>query len=99
MFIILYSNHYQCLYILYYMEETFITIKKAAEILGVSPLTLRNWDKSGKFPARRHPMNNYRVYRVDDLLKIAEDIEFGKTTTNVRDKVRKLLVQHLDTEN
>jgi len=43
------------------MKEIYFSIKEAAEILGVSSLTLRNWDKSGKFPAQRHPMNNYRV--------------------------------------
>lgn len=78
------------------MDDQFITIKKAAEILGVAPLTLRNWDKSGKFPAKRHPMNNYRVYRVSELLKIAEDIDFNKVSTNSRDKIKKLLVQHLE---
>lgn len=81
-----------------YMEEKFVTIKRASEILGVSPLTLRNWDKSGKFPTSRHPMNNYRVYKVSDLLKIAEDLEFNKTTTNQRNKERKLPIRHLDYE-
>lgn len=78
------------------MDDTYITIKKAAEILGVSPLTLRNWDKAGKFPAKRHPMNNYRVYKVSDLLKIAEDIDFNKSSSNSRDRVKKLLVRHLE---
>ena len=49
------------------MEDKFLTIKKTAEILGVSTLTLRNWDKSGKFKALRHPINNYRVYRATDI--------------------------------
>ena len=40
------------------MKEIYFSIKEAAEILGVSPLTLRNWDKSGKFKAQRQPMNN-----------------------------------------
>ena len=78
------------------MSNQYITIKQASEILGVTPLTLRNWDKSGKFPAKRHPMNNYRVYLVSDLLKVAEDIEFNKSTSNTKDKVKKLLVKHLE---
>ncbi|PIR38412.1 MAG: MerR family DNA-binding transcriptional regulator [Candidatus Zambryskibacteria bacterium CG10_big_fil_rev_8_21_14_0_10_42_12] len=81
------------------MNEQFVTIKKAAEILGVTPLTLRNWDKSGKFPTTRHPMNNYRVYKVSDLMKIAEDLEFNKNTTNKRNEARKLPIRHLDYEN
>jgi len=39
-----------------------MTISRAAELLGVSVPTLRRWDEKGKFPARRHPINNYRVY-------------------------------------
>jgi excisionase family DNA binding protein len=39
-----------------------ITIKEAALILGVSEMTLRRWDAAGKFPARRHPFNGYRLY-------------------------------------
>ncbi len=44
-----------------------ISIKKAAEILGVTPLTLRNWDRDGKLKAMRHPLNNYRVYKRQDI--------------------------------
>ena len=36
-------------------------------MLGVTTLTLRNWDKAGKFAAARHPMNNYRVYTLDQI--------------------------------
>ena len=72
----------------------YVTIKQAALILGVSSLTLRNWDKNGKFPARRHPMNNYRVYRLDDLERIVEDIEVGHALgSNARKKVRQLIVK------
>lgn len=44
-------------------------------MLGVSPLTLRNWDKQGKLAAYRHPMNNYRVYRLDQLELLLRSIE------------------------
>ena len=43
------------------MEKT-LNISEAAEILGTTPETLRRWDKSGKFPSNRHPINNYRIY-------------------------------------
>jgi excisionase family DNA binding protein len=39
-----------------------ITIKEAASLLGVSEPTLRRWDEAGKFRARRHPINGYRLY-------------------------------------
>lgn len=81
------------------MSEVYFSIKEAAEILGVTPLTLRNWDTSGKFRANRHPMNNYRVYKLSALENIIQDIEGGTNTTNTRraDKViKKLMIKHLE---
>jgi excisionase family DNA binding protein len=60
------------------MEKKLISIKEAAEILHVSKLTLRNWDKSGKLSALRHPINNYRVYKMEDIEKIIKQIESGE---------------------
>ena len=60
------------------MEEKFIQIKEAAKILGVSKLTLRNWDKAGKLVALRHPINNYRVYKSEDIEQIIKKIESGE---------------------
>jgi len=44
-------------------------------MLGVSTLTLRNWDKRGRLIAHRHPMNNYRVYKKEDIEKVVNQIE------------------------
>jgi DNA-binding transcriptional MerR regulator len=77
------------------LNTRLITIKKAAEILGVTPLTLRNWDNSGKFPASRHPINGYRVYKVSDIENLLMQIETSKGTRPTKNQVRKLLVQHL----
>jgi len=49
------------------MEKGFVTIKSAAEILGVSIETLRNWDKSGKLKAKRDVHNGYRLYSISDI--------------------------------
>lgn len=57
------------------MEKEFLTIKEAAQMLGVTPLTLRNWDKAGKFTASRHPLNNYRVYQKDQILMFVDDLK------------------------
>lgn len=59
--------------------KELITIKAAAELLGVSEMTLRRWDASGKFAARRHPMNNYRVYGHRDVLKLRDQIRRATT--------------------
>ena len=55
-----------------------LTIKQTAAILGVSEVTLRRWDKSGKFSPHRHPLNGYRCYRREDVLKLRKQIEGGK---------------------
>lgn len=47
--------------------EDYLKIGEAAEKLGVSTETLRRWDKSGKFPSERHPINNYRVYKEEKI--------------------------------
>lgn len=62
------------------MKE-FLNIKEAAKALGVSALTLRNWDKSGKFTASRHPINNYRVYRRTEVEMFLEDMKSKNWTT------------------
>ena len=78
------------------MNNKFITIRDAAKMLDVSKLTLRNWDKSGKLPAYRHPISNYRVYKVEDLEKIIKQIESGeKPVRSKKLKERKLTVIHL----
>lgn len=74
----------------------FMTIKEAAAFLGVTPLTLRNWDKSGKLSATRHPMSNYRIYKVSDLERLMKDIEAGTVPTKAKPRKvtkRKLIVR------
>ena len=81
------------------MEYNFITIKQAAKILGVSSLTLRNWDNSGKFPAGRHPISNYRVYKVADLETLLIEMETSKGRKRPsKNNVKKLIVKHLEEE-
>jgi excisionase family DNA binding protein len=45
----------------------YVQIKEAAALLGVVENTLRNWERSGKIRVYRHPINNYRLYRRDDI--------------------------------
>lgn len=55
----------------------FLRISEAADYLGVSPNTLRNWENAGKVVAVRHPVNGYRLFRrkdLDALLKQVEEI-------------------------
>lgn len=81
-----------------FMYKKFVTIKEAAKILSVSPLTLRNWDSNGKFVAHRHPINNYRVYNIQDVENLLLEIERSKGFKPTRDKIKKLVVRHLGDE-
>ncbi len=42
-------------------------VGEAAKYMGVSTKTLRNWDQSGRLPAKRNPMTRYRYYCKEDL--------------------------------
>jgi excisionase family DNA binding protein len=55
----------------------YLTVQQAASMLGVSSSTLRNWDRSGKLKAVRHPFNGYRLYLHTDLEKILQDVAQG----------------------
>ena len=56
-------------------KKKYLTVKQAASLLEVSPLTLRNWDKSGKLIASRHPLNNYRIYKPEEIELFLRKIE------------------------
>lgn len=49
-------------------------MEQAAAMLGVSIVTLRRWDHTGKFPAKRHPINSYRLYRERDVRRLRDQI-------------------------
>jgi excisionase family DNA binding protein len=76
------------------MNKKYLSIKEAAEYMGVSALTLRNWDKTGKFSPSRHPMNNYRVYDKDELDELYKKLSV-KPKVIPKGKVYSLRVKHL----
>lgn len=55
-------------------EDKLLTIREAAETLGISVDTLRRWDKSGKLPAVRKEGGVHRYYRQEDLDAFASDV-------------------------
>jgi len=70
----------------------YLTVSQAADLLGVSAWTLRNWDKSGKLKPHRHPINGHRLYRHEELAavltaarggpnaRLAPDIDWSQTS-------------------
>lgn len=71
------------------MNERYLTLKDVAKTLGVTPLTLRNWDKKGFLVAYRNPVNNYRVYRYAD---VADFIAAMEKTGPRRGEIQKLQI-------
>ena len=57
--------------------QNLMTITQAAEYIGVTPLTLRNWDKAGKLQAVRNPLNGYRMYDKEELDKFLSLLQKG----------------------
>lgn len=81
---------------LYKMNKEFLSIKEAAAMIGVSPLTLRNWDNSGKFTASRHPINNYRVYKKAEIEMLIEDLRTKhETIKKPKNQAVKLQIRHI----
>jgi DNA (cytosine-5)-methyltransferase 1 len=60
------------------VREEFALVKEAAEMLGVCPNTIRAWGASGKITEYRHPMNDYRLYKREDLEKILREMRKPK---------------------
>ena len=63
--------------------KQFFTVGEAAYILGVTPLTLRNWDRAGKLVADRNPINNYRMYRASNIERFLREMGGGKSTIDI----------------
>lgn len=57
------------------LQPNHLRIAEAANLLGVSISTLRNWDRQGKLSPRRHPINRYRIYDRTEIVQLKERIE------------------------
>ena len=55
--------------------QHYLRIKQAAEFIGVSESTLRNWGRNGKITTYRHPISRYRLYKKADLEGLLKEIE------------------------
>lgn len=59
-------------------SRRYLTVGEAAEALGVTAATLRNWDRLGKLKAARHPINGYRIYYDSQIKALKIAIHGGK---------------------
>ena len=53
----------------------YLRIKAAAQLLGVTENTLRNWENKQKMKVYRHPQNRHRLYDKDDLEQLLSQIK------------------------
>jgi DNA-binding transcriptional MerR regulator len=56
-------------------ERGYLRIGDGARYLGISPSTLRNWERTGKIATYRHPINNYRLFKQADLDALLQQID------------------------
>ena len=59
----------------------FMTVGEAAVYLCVSKDSLRRWDRAGKLKARRHPINDYRLYQKSDLDELLRRFGLEETSS------------------
>ncbi|MFH1769232.1 MAG: helix-turn-helix domain-containing protein [Parcubacteria group bacterium] len=65
------------------MPKKYLTVKEVSKIIGITPLTVRNWDKKGALVAYRNPVNNYRMYDIEDVEKLMSQFEDSKNKRRV----------------
>lgn len=64
--------------------KKYLTTKEVADLLGITPLTVRNWDKTGKMKAYRNPINNYRIYKPSDIEFFLQKIKKVKKIKKIK---------------
>lgn len=72
--------------------KDFLRISEAADYLGVSPNTLRNWENAGKIAAHRHPVNGYRLFKqkeLDELLRPIQSSDVAQPDEDTGKKTQK----------
>ncbi len=69
--------------------KDFLRISEAAEYLGVSPNTLRNWENAGKIAAHRHPVNGYRLFKQEELDELLRPIQSSDVVEPDEDSSKK----------
>ena len=71
--------------------DEYLTVRDAAEYLGVSPNTMRSWGNQGKVVMHRNPINGYRLFKVSDLDRFLKSLEAtaNRKATNSKAAKRK----------
>lgn len=70
-------------------DEILFNIKEVANIVGVSPATIRNWERRGLFISRRDA-NSYRIYDLKDIDQLKKIKAYSDQRLNAQ-AIKKLL--------
>ncbi len=54
--------------------DEYYSLKEASSLLGKSKETLRRWDRNGKLKAFREPINQYRIYKKEQINMYLEQL-------------------------
>ena len=68
--------------------DDYLKIQAAADLVGVSASTLRNWERQGKLRTYRNPHNGYRLYRREDLESLLEEISNSTSDAPLKQRGR-----------
>ena len=79
------------------VTKDYYSLNEVSEILGKSKETLRRWDREGKLSATRDPVNNYRIYKKEQVNNILEklSIDYEDTVNNFVEPIKKYRVIEL----
>ena len=59
----------QGLFVIIINMDNLLTVIEAAEHIGVSPDTIRRWDKKGLIKAQRSDLN-YRIFNIEEIKQL-----------------------------
>lgn len=61
------------------IDNEFLSISEAVQVLGVTESTLKRWHRNGKIPVTQDPLTNARMYSPEDIEKIQQFILENKS--------------------
>lgn len=65
-------------------ESSYLTLKRAAQVLGVHEQTLRSWERKGLIRMAHLPKSGYRRVPVEEVERLRDVMLVGAEPTGVR---------------
>lgn len=56
----------------------FMTVNGASKYLGVCKGTVRKWEGENKIKAIYHPINGYRLFKIEDLRELLWELQIER---------------------